>query len=84
MGGVLSLDYYKEFDAIWACSSFLHFNKSELITALKSCFRALMEEGIMQTPFKIGSSKETRNDRYFHDFEITELFGFVKIRDFKK
>lgn len=79
----LEMQYKNVFDGIWACSSLLHFNDDELIIALKNCYNALKNNGVMYTSFKKGSFIGERNGRFFHDFEQDDLVELVQKMKFQ-
>lgn len=79
----LKMDYNNVFDAIWACSSLLHFNDAELEIAFKNCYNALKNGGVMYTSFKKGTFIGLRNGRFFHDFELDDLIFIIKKFNFE-
>lgn len=77
-----------KYNAIWACSSILHLNKSELKQVIGNIRDALLPSGIFYTSFKYGNFEGERNGRYFTDltessFEdlINEVYGFEIIEE---
>lgn len=75
---VLFQDWKSEpkYNGIWACSSILHLNKSELKQVIGNLRDALLPFGIFYTSFKYGNFERERNGRYFTD--LTE-FSFVEL-----
>lgn len=71
------IDYYNEFDGIWACASLLHVNSRDLNDVFKKCFRALTKNGVMYCSFKYGEFEGTRNDRYFVDVNEDRIKEFI-------
>ncbi len=70
------LEEQDKYDGIWACSSILHANRSELGNIMKRMIQSLKTEGVIYTSFKYGDSEGDRDGRYFIDFteETFELF----------
>ena len=64
---VLDMNYYNEFNAIWACASLLHINEKDLNEAFKKCSNALLPNGIMYCSFKYGNFQGERKGRYYID-----------------
>lgn len=57
------IDFYREYDGVWACSSLVHVPLNELPHTIKRIHRALMPNGIFYCSFKKGYG------------EITDSFG---------
>ncbi|MDO4539313.1 MAG: hypothetical protein Q4B54_14200, partial [Coriobacteriales bacterium] len=53
---------------IWACSSILHLTREELPGVLRRMGRALADDGIIYTSFKLGNFEGVRGGRYFTNF----------------
>ena len=68
------LDAIEEYDGIWACSSILHLDRTELISVMHKIHTALKAGGILYTSFKYGDFSGERNGRYFTDM-TEESFG---------
>lgn len=68
------LDAIEEYDGIWACSSILHLDRTELISVMQKIHAALKPDGILYTSFKYGDFSGERNGRYFTDM-TEESFG---------
>ena len=56
-----------KYDGIWACSSILHVERENLPDILRRLIRALKEDGVIYTTFKIGDKCEVRGGRFFND-----------------
>lgn len=56
-----------KYDGIWACSSILHLNLSDLEDVMKKMTIAVKSNGIIYTSFKYGTFFGERNGRYFTD-----------------
>ena len=77
-----------KYNGIWACSSILHLNKSELKQVIGNIQDALLPSGIFYTSFKYGKFEGIRNGRYFTDLTeasfaelINEVTGFEIIEE---
>ena len=82
------LDAIEKYDAIWACSSILHLDKTELKSVLRKMLKALKPTGVIYTSFKYGDFEGERNGRYFTNFTeenfkvyIQDIHG-VKIEEY--
>lgn len=87
---VLFQDWKSEakYNGIWACSSILHLDKSELKQVIGNIRDALLPSGIFYTSFKYGNFEGDRNGRYFTDLTeasfaelINEVSGFEIIEE---
>ena len=81
------LDAVEEYDGIWACSSILHLDHTELTAVMKKIHAALKPDGILYTSFKYGDFSGERNGRYFTDMTedsfgklLRDVGGFSVIR----
>ena len=63
-----------KYDGIWACSSILHLNLSDLEDVMKKMTIAVKSNGIIYTSFKYGIFSGERNGRYFTDM-TEDTFG---------
>ena len=70
-----SIDQY---DAIWACSSILHAQKSELPSIFEKMTAALHVGGYLYTSFKSSNFEGMRNGRYFTNFEESSFRDFIQ------
>ena len=61
------LDAEEEYDGIWACSSILHLDRTELAEVMQKIRAALRPGGILYTSFKYGDFSGERNGRFFTD-----------------
>lgn len=61
------LSEVEKYDGIWACSSILHLNLSDLEDVMKKMTIAVKDNGIIYTSFKYGLFSGERNGRYFTD-----------------
>jgi len=68
------LDAEEEYDGIWACSSILHLDRTELAEVMQKIRAALRPGGILYTSFKYGDFSGERNGRFFTDM-TEESFG---------
>ena len=72
------LDILNEYDGIWACSSILHLNKTDLKDVMIKMAAALKDTGIIYTSFKYGDFSGERNGRIFTDFTSESFSEFIK------
>ena len=77
-----------KYNGIWACSSILHLNKTDLKQVIGNIRDALLPSGIFYTSFKYGNFESVRNGRYFTDLTeasfaelINEVSGFEIIEE---
>ena len=75
-------------NGIWACSSILLLNKTDLKQVIGNIRDALLPSGIFYTSFKYGNFEGVRNGRYFTDLTessfaelINEVTGFEIIEE---
>lgn len=69
-----------KYNGIWACSSILHLNKTELKKVFLKIKAALLPSGIFYTSFKYGNFEGMRNGRYFTNLteeSLAELMNQV-------
>ncbi|EIP0122156.1 methyltransferase domain-containing protein [Vibrio alginolyticus] len=72
----LDVDYYEEFDGVWANASLLHLNKNELAESLRRLVRALTINGVLFASFKTKDNyiKSDKREFYFHTYdEISDI-----------
>lgn len=67
------LQFWQEFDGIWACASLLHVSYTQIRGVLKRFWDALKEEGILYASFKYGKGMRADGERVFYDYEETTL-----------
>lgn len=67
------LQFWQEFDGIWACASLLHVSSTEIDEVLKRLWDALKEKGILYASFKYGKGMRIDKDRVFYDYEEIAL-----------
>lgn len=67
------MEFYSQFNGIWASASLLHIEKSSLPDTIYKFNRALKPDGIMYASFKYGDKEEERLERFFSDYHIDEL-----------
>ena len=54
------------YDGIWACSSILHVEKENLMSVLLKMIKALKNNGIIYTSFKVGTGYEIKENKYYN------------------
>ena len=62
------MEFYDEFDGIWACASLLHVPIDELADVMKKMYKALKTNGAIYASFKYGDGVKIRGERQFSDF----------------
>lgn len=72
------LDYFAEFDGIWACASLLHVSLDELPDVFVRLARALNPSGIIYASFKYGQGAREEGGRRFSDLDETGLDGLLR------
>ena len=70
------LDYFEQFDGVWASASLLHIYKYELQNIFFRIHKAIKPGGILYASFKYGDFEGERNGRYFVDLN-EKLFNEV-------
>ena len=74
------IEYYEQFDAIWACASLLHLTEMSLNSALDKLGTALVAKGLIYCSFKHGEGEGIRNSRFFN---FQNIVSFSKVIDSK-
>ena len=54
------------YDGIWACSSILHVERESLPDILRKMIKALKEDGVIYTSFKIGNKEIIQDGKYYN------------------
>ena len=54
------------YDGIWACSSILHVERENLPDILRKMIKALKEDGVIYTCFKIGNQEIVQDGKYYN------------------
>ena len=67
-----------KYDGIWACSSILHLNKTDLKDVMIKMAAAVKDTGIIYTSFKYGEFSGERKGRFFTDFTTESFRDFIK------
>ena len=67
------IDFDKEFDAAWACSSLLHVPKAELPDVMRRICKALKPGGVFYASFKYGATERVSSGRFFADYTENDL-----------
>lgn len=74
------LDFDEVFEGIWACASLVHVESSKMPSVLRKIRQALEMDGILYLSVKKGDFEGYRNERYFTDYQrsdLKELFAQV-------
>lgn len=77
------LDFYKEFDGVWACASLLHVPMSELPVILAKIHQALRDDGVFFTCFKYGEGEEVREGKHYTDLTEEALQKLLQEQNFE-
>lgn len=72
------IDYFEEFDGIWACASLLHVPKTEMGTVVGKLTHGLKPKGILYASYKYGENEKIRKHRHFSDYTEIEFEALVK------
>lgn len=72
------IDYFNEFDGIWACASILHVASDKLEYIFQKIARALRTNGYLYVSFKYGNYEGVRNGRYFTDMTEISLSEIIR------
>lgn len=80
---VININYYDEFDGIWACASLLHLKRKHIKKVFKKLYNALKVQGVLYTSFKYGDFEGIRGERYFNDFNELNIQKYLKGTGFK-
>jgi len=79
---MLDLNFTNEFNAIWACASILHINKSEILNVFNKCFNALKKNGIFYSSFKYGDKEEEIEGRFFNFYTESSIESLINKTSF--
>lgn len=71
------INFYNEFDAIWACASLLHVPYDKQKDTMRKIGIALKAKGICYCSWKYGSKERTDNGRYFADHTEQSLNDLI-------
>ena len=79
-----NMEFFNQFDGIWACAIFLHVLKNEMNSIISKMEKALVVNGVMYVSFKYGEGEKIENGRlfsYYTERSLTDLFvDFPKLR----
>ena len=70
------VDFHGNFDGIWACSSLLHVQQSEIDDVIARLSTALRPQGILYLSFKEGKGERSQGGRHYTDFTEVGLNNF--------
>lgn len=78
------LDFDEVFEGIWASASLVHVASSQMPTILRKIRQALEMNGILYFSVKQGDFEGYRNERYFTDYQKSDLKElFAKVDGFE-
>lgn len=67
------LNFEDEFDAVWACASLLHVNRSNMNVALTKIINSLKNKGVIYASWKYGNSDIITSERCFTNYDTNEI-----------
>jgi len=67
------LNFYEEFDAVWACASLLHVEKGQMTAVLQRIFKSIKPGGILYASYKYGDTQRIKENRLFNDYMERDL-----------
>lgn len=73
-----SIKDVNKFDAIWACASLLHVDKSYLPRLINQLVESLKDDGVMYCSFKYGNEQRKQDGRSFTDLNEISLFETIQ------
>lgn len=76
------MNFYNEFDAVWACSSLLHVPKNQQKNVMLLIAKSLKKDGICYCSWKFGDEERFDGERWFieyTDVSLGELFKSISI-----
>lgn len=79
---VLDMNFFDEFDCIWACASLLHIPSFSLKEAFDKCYRALKKDGVMYCSFKYGTFEGERGERFYLDMDEKRISCYIQNSNF--
>jgi len=68
------MEFYEEFDGIWACASLLHVPKHEMADVMHRFIRSLKVDGIFYISLKEGEGERIAEDGRFFNYYTMESF----------
>jgi SAM-dependent methyltransferase len=71
------VDFHDDFDGIWACSSLLHVQQTEIDDVIARLSTALRPQGILYLSFKEGKGERSLGGRHYTDFTEMSLKDFL-------
>ncbi|HIF9272867.1 class I SAM-dependent methyltransferase [Photobacterium damselae] len=74
----LDVDFYEEFDAIWANASLLHVPPKHLAEALTRLVRALKIDGFLFSSFKTQENYKKKDEREFYFYTKDDLDKIIE------
>ncbi|AZT89213.1 class I SAM-dependent methyltransferase [Caldicellulosiruptor changbaiensis] len=72
------LDFFEEFDGVWACASLLHVPRSKIDLIFRKIYLALKKNGIFYSSYKYGNTEEFRNGRFFNNYDESSFMALLK------
>lgn len=72
------VNFFNEFDAIWANASLLHVPYENLREVIRSFHQSLRPSGILYASFKYGTSNRQVEDRLFFDMDEASIEPYLQ------
>lgn len=67
------MEFYRQFDGIWACASLLHIPGEAISKVLLRCRRALKQHGVLYASMKYGQGERVEGGRFFRYYMEEEI-----------
>jgi len=71
------IQFYEEFDAIWANASLLHLKSTEFRDVIKKLINAVKQEGIIFFSLKEKDNRSNPDDRYYEYYTIAKVLDIM-------
>lgn len=75
------IEFYEEFEAVWACASLLHIPYNQLNRTLLKIVKSLKNNGILYASWKKGNGTRCENGRIFYDMDEMRLKRYLSHLD---
>ena len=70
-------EFNRSYNGIWACASFLHGRRANLVSILTRLSEGLISGGVLYSSFKYGNNERLNGERYFNDINEHVLKAYV-------
>jgi len=72
------LNFYEEFDGVWACASLLHVPRNRIDFIVNKIYYALKKGGVFYSSYKYGNQEEVKNGRFFNNYDELSFNELLK------